>query len=122
MIIHDCKLNMTSDGRVSDIWLNQRDDNARIIFHLYSSDGEFAIASGTTAKLQGQRKDGEPIVIDATVDRTARTVTAEVTKAMAQAAGPGTFEILLTCNGKELRSRNFKIRFERAAYQGVTTT
>ena len=94
--------------------LSQNDEDFTLIFHLYASEGEFALASGTTATMRGTLTNGDQVEVDGVIDTAEKTVTVNGSSAITAAAGHNVFEIGLTSGGKNLYSENFDIWVERA--------
>ena len=113
MITYTYDLDMAPGGVNDVINLNQYDDDVTLVFHLYASVGEFTIESGTTAAIRGTKADGHGYSVAATLS--GNDVTVQVDKQMTAAAGRNVFELTLTKGEKELNTKNFIIRVERAA-------
>lgn len=116
MITHTCKLNMCPCGKTEIIRLNQQDDDVKIVFDLYASDGEFSFASGTTVACLGRRKDGYPIEVSASFTGE-KQVTVDVSADMGAVEGTGIYELEFNGDGKLMHSQNFKVHFYRSANQ-----
>ena len=113
-------INITPRGIPPVISVSQYDTDFTITFNLFSSDGEFTVASGTTAAVSGTKPDRTGYSADCTINTTARTVT--VTGAIQMTAAPGraVFELALFKSGKRLSTSNFILDVEPAALDADT--
>ena len=102
------------------IHLGQYDSDFSLVFELYSSDGTFAIESGTTAMIRGTKTDGNAYDADAAIDISAKTVTVAGSEQMTAAKGRNVYELVLTKSGKVLSTANFILDVERAAMDADT--
>lgn len=109
------RLNMTGGGVPVIVRLSQYDDDFTLIFELYSTDGTFTIASGTTAAIRGTKADGMGYSVDATLDVSNKRVTVTGDQQMTAMAGKNVFELTLSKSNKELNTANFILDVERAA-------
>lgn len=116
MITHRLQVDMCPGGSArQELMLSQRDTDAMAALEMFASEGELTIENGTTAKITGTNSAGEEVEINATLDIANFTVLFSIPSEMTEYAGTGTYEIVLTKNGKQLRSKNIKAVVERAA-------
>ena len=115
-------LNMSPGGIPPVIHVSQYDSDFTIVFNLFSTVGDFAIESGTTAMVRGTKSSGTGYSADATINISAKTVTVTGNQQMTAAAGQNVFEITLLKSGKEISSKNFILLCERAALDADTIT
>lgn len=113
MITYRNRLDVTPGGVPLRIDISQYDSDFQLIFELYSTRGDFVIASGTTVTIRGTKKDGNGISVDAAID--GNTVTVAGDQQMTAVAGDQVFELTLWKGDKELSTSNFILRVERAA-------
>lgn len=113
MITYAYKLDMAAGKKPPDIFLSRGDTDVTIIFNLYASDGILVIEEGTAVSGGGTRPDGEQVTFDASLDIAHRRVEIDVPEEMTEISGTGRYEIILTCEDKELHSSNFKVHVER---------
>lgn len=115
MITHEFSLDMFPNGVPLVVHLSQYDDDFTLVFNLYSSEGTFALQSGTTAEIRGTKTDGKGFSASATINVSAKTVTVAGDQQMTAVAGWNVFELTLKNSNKELNTKNFIIDVEPAA-------
>lgn len=118
MLTIERSLNIYAAGIPQIISLSQYDDDFRLVFSLYTSEGEFTIPSGTTAEVMGTKVDGNGYSASASISGSTVTVTGN--KQMTACAGRNVYEIVLTQSGKRLATVNFILKVERAALDADT--
>ena len=111
-------LNVYSSGMPQIISLSQYDSDFQLVFNLYTSEGTLNIPSGTTAQIQGTKRDGNGYSASATI--TGNTVTVTGHNQMTACAGANIYEISLTNSGKVLNTINFILAVEPAAMDAGT--
>lgn len=116
MITYTYDLDIQSGGVPLVINLKQYETDIQIIFNLYSSAGNFQVASGTTASIRGMKPDGNGISLDAIIVDAGKEVTVNINEQMTAVAGRSNYELVLT-NGsnKTTITTSFVIVVERAA-------
>ncbi|MDO5139018.1 MAG: hypothetical protein Q4D71_11255, partial [Oscillospiraceae bacterium] len=119
-MIYTYPIDMVPGGVRTVVSLNQADEDFTLIFELYASSGTFTLESGTTARIQGTKPDGNGYSVDAVVDIEEKTVTVEGELQLTAAAGTGSFELTLYRNDKKLHSANFVIKTEHSALDKTT--
>lgn len=113
-------INITPRGIPPVISVSQYDTDFTITFNLFSSDGEFTVASGTTAAVSGTKPDGTGYSADCTINTTDRTVTVTGAIQMTAATGRAVFKLALFKSGKRLSTSNFILDVEPAALDADT--
>lgn len=111
-------LNVYSSGMPPIISLSQYDSDFQLVFNLYTSEGTLNIPSGTTAQIQGTKRDGNGYSASATISGNTVTVTGH--NQMTACAGANIYEISLTNSGKVLNTINFILAVEPAAMDAGT--
>lgn len=122
MIVRRFKANMVPGGRAEVVNLSQYDSDVVLEFELYTTEGVFTVAEGTTVLFRGSKPDGNGISIDAelesTVDaetgQTVHVVTVELNQQVTAVAGRSFYELSLRKDDVELNTANFIIDVERA--------
>lgn len=108
-------IDVTSSGKPIVIPISQYSTDFTWLLYLYSSHGAFALEEGTTARIRGRKPDGNvytaECVLDTGLNRVAVTGDVQITAV----AGDAVFEIVLYKDNKELATKNFIVRVERAA-------
>lgn len=122
MITYRNKIDIVPGARAVEIYLNQYDAGARLVFDLYARVGELLLETGTTAAVRGTKPDGNGFSANAELDIEAKTVTVVVDPQMTVVAGRGTYELTLYNGTDELNTNNFVINVERAALDKDTPT
>ena len=122
MIVRRFKVNLVPGGRAEVVNLSQYDSDVVLEFELYTTEGVFTVAEGTTVLFRGSKPDGNGISIDAelesTVDaetgQTVHVVTVELNQQVTAVAGRSFYELSLRKDGEELNTANIIIDVERA--------
>ena len=122
MIVRRFKVNMVPGGRAEVVNLSQYDSDVVLEFELYTTEGVFTVAEGTTVLFRGSKPDGNGISIDAelesTVDaetgQTVHVVTVELNQQVTAVAGRSFYELSLRKDGGELNTANIIFDVERA--------
>lgn len=102
------------------IRVSQYDSDFTIVFTLYSSFGDFTLASETTAEVRGTKRSGTGYSANATINTSNKTVTVSGNNQMTAVSGKNIYEIVLFRNGKQLSSANFILLCEPAALDANT--
>ena len=122
MIVRRFKVNMVPGGRAEVVNLSQYDSDVVLEFELYTTEGVFTVAEGTTVLFRGSKPDGNGISIDAELESTVNTetgqtvhvVTVELNQQVTAAAGRSFYELSLRKDGEELNTANIIFDIERA--------
>lgn len=128
MIVRRFKANMVPGGRAEVVNLSQYDSDVVLEFELYTTEGVFTVAEGTTVLFRGSKPDGNGISIDAELESTldsetgqyVHIVTVEVNQQMTAVAGRSFYELSLRKDDVELNTANFIIDVERAPLDADT--
>ncbi len=92
---------------------SQSDKNQRtLVFRLYDGATPFTIPSGTTAIIQGRKKDGNVFEYNMTVSTQNGTVSVTLQDQMTIVSGDVLCEVILTNNGNTLGTANFVLAVE----------
>lgn len=120
MLTINRSLNVYSAGMPQIINLSKYDTDFQLVFDLYTSNGTLTLPSGTTAKIQGTKTDGNGYEASATISGNTVTVNGHVQ--MTACEGDNIYEIVLLHNNKRLSTLNFILRVEDAAMDEGTIT
>lgn len=116
MITYTYDLDVQCGGVPQIINLKQYETDIQIIFNLYSSEGNFQVASGTTASIRGMKPDGNGISLDAIIVNAGKEVTINVDEQMTAVAGRSDYELVLkNSSNKTTITASFVIVVDRAA-------
>lgn len=94
------------------IHISQYDSGRTLVFNLLDGDVAFMAEDGTTAVIEGTKPDGHGFSYGADLD--GQTVTAQVTRQMAAAAGSVRCELRLEDSTGNIGTANFVLEVERA--------
>ena len=119
MIVYNYDLDMVSGSAPVIVHVHQYDDDFRIVFKLFSSQGTFTISDGTTAEIRGTKLDGNGFTAN-NVSLSGTNATVYGHKQMTAISGKNMFELVLLRGNFVLSTANFVLDVERAALDAGT--
>ena len=122
MVIYSNSIDIVPGAKRVSVFLNQYDEDFRLVFKLYARTGELVLEEGTTAAVRGTKPDGNGYSADALLDLAEGTVTVLGDQQMTVVQGKASYELTLYKDGKELSTSNFTVIVERAALDKDTPT
>lgn len=112
-------INISPGGVPVHVHLSQYDSDFSLILAITSQD-DFVIPQGATAKIRGTKTDRNGYSAAASLDVAAKTVTVAGDVQLTASAGANTYELVIYSGSKQIATANFVIDVEPAALSSET--